>query len=122
MRKLYYSLLLLLLPLAFSAKAEEARLLRFPATNGEKVVFTYAGDLYSVPLSGGLATKLTSHQGMEIFARFSPDGKSIASLVNMTATQRFTRLVLRVEFLQGLLILQLCQEMMWLIVWDQTIL
>lgn len=78
MRKLYYSLLLLLLPLAFSAKAEEARLLRFPATNGEKVVFTYAGDLYSVPLSGGLATKLTSHQGMEIFARFSPDGKSIA--------------------------------------------
>src|SRR5690606_41197454 len=78
MRKLYYSLLLLLLPLAFSAKAEEARLLRFPASNGEKVVFTYAGVLYGVPFSGGLDTKLTSHQGMEIFARFSPDGKSIA--------------------------------------------
>lgn len=78
MRKQYYSLLLLILPFAFSAKAEEARLLRFPATNGEKVVFTYAGDLYSVPIIGGQASKLTSHQGMEIFARFSPDGKIIA--------------------------------------------
>ncbi|MDE6503498.1 MAG: DPP IV N-terminal domain-containing protein, partial [Muribaculaceae bacterium] len=60
------------------ASADEARLLRFPATNGSEIVFSYAGDLYSVPISGGEAKPLTSHQGYEMFARFSPDGKQIA--------------------------------------------
>jgi len=54
------------------------RLLRFPHIHGDKVVFTYAGDLYTAPLSGGAATRLTSHEGLEIFARFSPDGRWIA--------------------------------------------
>lgn len=61
-----------------TAQADEARLLRFPTTNGTDVVFTYAGDLYKAPLQGGMATRLTSHIGYELFARFSPDGKSIA--------------------------------------------
>lgn len=61
-----------------TAQADEARLLRFPATNGTDVVFTYAGDLYKAPLGGGEARRLTSHVGYEIFPRFSPDGKSIA--------------------------------------------
>ena len=58
--------------------AEEGRLLRFPTTNGTDVVFSYAGDLYKAPLAGGQATRLTSHVGYEMFARFSPDGKTIA--------------------------------------------
>ena len=29
---------------------DEARLLRFPATNGTDVVFSYAGDLFTAPL------------------------------------------------------------------------
>jgi len=57
---------------------EEARLLRFPAIHGEQVVFTYAGDLYTVPSDGGVARRLTSHDGFEMFARFSPDGKTLA--------------------------------------------
>ncbi len=57
---------------------QEARLLRFPAIHGNQVVFTYAGDLYAVNASGGLARKLTSDPGYEMFARFSPDGKWIA--------------------------------------------
>jgi tricorn protease len=57
---------------------EETRLLRFPHINGSRVVFTYAGDLYLAPLSGGTASRLTSHEGLEIFARFSPDGEWIA--------------------------------------------
>lgn len=69
---------LLALNVAAGAKAEEARLLRFPATNGTDVVFSYAGDLYTVPLAGGEARRLTSHIGYEIFPRFSPDGKTIA--------------------------------------------
>jgi tricorn protease len=57
---------------------EEARLLRFPAVNGNHVVFTYAGDLYTVARTGGMARKLTNHEGFEMFARFSPDGRRIA--------------------------------------------
>ena len=53
----------------------EARLLRFPAIHGDTVVFTYAGDLYTVAADGGIARRLTSHDGFEMFARFSPDGK-----------------------------------------------
>jgi tricorn protease len=56
----------------------EGRLFRFPAVSGDQIVFSFAGDLYTVPLSGGVARKLTSHEGYEAFARFSPDGKSIA--------------------------------------------
>ncbi|MDH6392172.1 tricorn protease [Parabacteroides sp. PFB2-12] len=58
--------------------ADEARLLRFPATNGTEIVFSYAGDLYKVSIRGGEAQRLTSHVGYEMFPRFSPDGKTIA--------------------------------------------
>ena len=54
------------------------RLLRFPAIYDNQIVFTYAGDLYTVAADGGIARKLTNHNGYEMFARFSPDGKTIA--------------------------------------------
>ncbi len=77
MKKILFGLVLL-----FSINLvaqEDARLLRFPAVHGQKVVFTYAGDLYQVPLTGGTARKLTSDvDGYEMFAHFSPDGKNIA--------------------------------------------
>ena len=57
---------------------EEARLMRFPAIHGDQVVFSYAGDIYTVSKAGGIARKLTNDDGYEMFARFSPDGKSIA--------------------------------------------
>ncbi|MDR3226835.1 MAG: PDZ domain-containing protein [Prevotellaceae bacterium] len=56
----------------------ETRLLRFPTTNGNDIVFSYAGDLYKASINGGEAQRLTSHVGYEMFPRFSPDGKSIA--------------------------------------------
>lgn len=58
--------------------AQEARLLRFPTTNGTEVVFSYGGDLYKASINGGEAERLTSHIGYEMFARFAPDGQSIA--------------------------------------------
>ena len=58
--------------------ADEARLLRFPAIYEDRIVFTYAGDLYTVPSTGGVARKLTNHEGFEMFASFSPDGENIA--------------------------------------------
>lgn len=67
-----------LLWLASPAIAGNAKLLRFPSTNGKEIVFSYAGDLYRVPIEGGEATRLTSHVGNEIFPRYSPDGNKIA--------------------------------------------
>jgi tricorn protease len=78
MKKVCSMMLLLGLLSVGLAGAQEARLMRFPAVHGNQVVFTYAGDLYTVPLNGGVARKLTSHIGYEMFARFSPDGKTIA--------------------------------------------
>ena len=59
---------------AAAAHADEARLLRFPATNSSEVAFSYAGDLWTVPIQGGEARRLTSHIGYEMFARYSPVG------------------------------------------------
>ncbi|HSE66103.1 MAG TPA: hypothetical protein VLB12_03900, partial [Gemmatimonadales bacterium] len=56
----------------------QTKLLRFPDIHGDKVVFTYGGDLWLAPVSGGTATRLTAHPGLELFAKFSPDGKTIA--------------------------------------------
>jgi tricorn protease len=77
-QKVYLCSLLCAVCTFAAADAGEARLLRFPSTNGAEIVFTYAGDLYKVPAGGGEAKRLTSHAGYEMFPRFSPDGKTIA--------------------------------------------
>src|SRR5262245_47920456 len=61
----------------------QTKLLRFPDIHGDKVVFSYGGDLWIATIPGGqgssaIATRLTSHPGVELFAKFSPDGKWIA--------------------------------------------
>ncbi|HXG82639.1 MAG TPA: hypothetical protein VNI84_01305, partial [Pyrinomonadaceae bacterium] len=56
----------------------QTKLLRFPDVYGDRVVFSYASDLWVSPASGGAATRLTAHPGMEVFAKFSPDGRWIA--------------------------------------------
>ncbi len=78
--KRFKLLLLLFFTFAFLQvfSQEETKLLRFPHIMGEKVVFTYAGDIYSVGVNGGEAKQLTSHNGFEMFAKISPDGKQIA--------------------------------------------
>jgi tricorn protease len=54
------------------------RLLRFPDVWHDRVVFTYAGDLWTVGTQGGTAVRLTAHPGMELFAKYSPDGRELA--------------------------------------------
>ncbi len=61
-----------------SQAQNEARLLRFPAISSDAIVFSYAGDLYTVPRTGGIARKLTADIGNELFPRFSPDGRTLA--------------------------------------------
>ncbi len=70
-------LFLALLLSTFSLFANEARLLRHPHVMNDKVVFVYAGDIYTVSTKGGVARQLTSFEGMELFPKFSPDGKWI---------------------------------------------
>jgi tricorn protease len=74
---LFVALMLLCATLSFAP--QEARVLRFPAVSADQIVFSYAGDLYTTPLTGGVARKLTAFaEGYEAFARFSPDGASVA--------------------------------------------
>lgn len=72
------ALLMILLLVGSSYADSEARLLRFPDIHSDHIVFTYAGDLYTVSAGGGVARKLTNHDGFEMFARFSPDGTQLA--------------------------------------------
>jgi tricorn protease len=52
--------------------------LRQPDIHGDQIVFAAEADLWTAPVQGGLARRLTSHPGSESYAAFSPDGKSIA--------------------------------------------
>ena len=71
--------MILIILLSHKASAlDDARLLRFPDINNNLVAFVYAGDIWSVNSSGGEARRLTSHIGMELFPKISPDGKWIA--------------------------------------------
>lgn len=75
---LFASLLLLLFALSSAVSQNEARMLRFPDINNNLIAFVYAGDIWTVPAEGGNAKRLTSHKGLELFPKISPDGKWIA--------------------------------------------
>jgi tricorn protease len=65
------------LPLLHAAD-DTTRLLRFPATDGKSIVFSYGGQLYTVASEGGTARRLTDGPGYAIFPRFSADGAQLA--------------------------------------------
>ena len=58
--------------------AGDSRVLRFPDICGDQITFVQAGDIYTVAASGGLAVRLTSHAGQELYPKFSPDCRWIA--------------------------------------------
>ncbi len=64
--------------LTFNLYSQESRLMRFPTIYGNDIVFSYGGDLYKVSKQGGIARKLTTDVGYEMFPRFSPDGTQLA--------------------------------------------
>ncbi len=57
---------------------DDMRLLRFPDIHEQTIVFSYAGDLWTVSSTGGRARRLTGSVGFQNQAKFSPDGKTIA--------------------------------------------
>lgn len=60
------------------AQSEKPLLLQKPTVNRTHIVFSYAGDLWSVSRDGGDATRLTTGAGTETDPHFSPDGARIA--------------------------------------------
>ncbi len=70
--------ILFLLGIGQILNSAETRLLRYPSASKTHIAFTHAGDIYVVPRSGGIARKITSSEGIEIYPRFSPDGNTIA--------------------------------------------
>jgi len=51
---------------------------RYPSIGGGAIVFAAEGDLWKVPATGGLAMRLTAHEGEERMPKLSPDGRFIA--------------------------------------------
>ena len=88
--KLYATLALaaaLVAGVAAPAAAQvDARMFRYPDVSASQIAFVYAGDIWTVPKAGGVATRLSSPAGEEMFPRFSPDGKTIAYSANYDGT------------------------------------
>jgi len=58
--------------------AEKPHLFQSPALSRDAIAFGYAGDLWTVPRTGGRAIRLTNGVGLESTPVFSPDGRTIA--------------------------------------------
>ena len=58
--------------------AQPTKLLRYPDVYQDQVAFCYAGDIWKSDFDGRNVVRVTAHQGLEEFPKFSPDGKYIA--------------------------------------------
>ena len=77
-RRLMALLVLTWACVSFGQELPEGRLMRFPDIYKDKIAFSYGGDLWLVASAGGIARRITTHPGLELFPKFSPDGKWIA--------------------------------------------
>ena len=73
-------ILTILLALPILLSAQESPLVMKPSLSpdGKNIAFSYQGDIWTVPTSGGTAIRLTIHEGYETRPLWSPDGQTIA--------------------------------------------
>ena len=71
-------LALLVTATAFAADSAISPFLRRPDIHGDQIVFTCEGDLWLASILTGQARRVTNHPGTEGYARFSPDGNTLA--------------------------------------------
>ena len=77
-RLLLAALIILVFAGVSPANAGPAGYYRHPALHDGTVVFVAEGDLWKAPIDGGVASRLTSHPGMEMHPVLSPDGTTVA--------------------------------------------
>ena len=89
MRRLRFPRSSLLLPLIAAlltvaplAAQVDARLFRYPDVSASQIAFVYGNDIWVVSKEGGVARRLTTPAGEELFPRFSPDGGRLAYTAN----------------------------------------
>ena len=79
MKRVFLAALLLLTMATIGfAQSNKPLLMRNPTVSSTHIVFSYAGDLWIVPRTGGEAARLTTGTGTEGIPIFSPDGQWIA--------------------------------------------
>ena len=66
--------------LTMDAETNSPLWMRHPAISpdGKTIVFSYKGDLYTVPTQGGEARQITTNPGYDAYPMWSPDSKNIA--------------------------------------------
>jgi tricorn protease len=79
---LLLSLMVLSVPAWAQSSSSGPLLLRTPTVSRTQIAFSYAGDIWVAPRSGGDARRVTAGEGSATRPTFSPDG----SLIAYTAT------------------------------------
>ena len=79
MKKKLVSVIALMLSLSAHATDNPAWM-RYPAISpdGSLIAFSYKGDIYTVPASGGRASQITTNPAHDSYPVWSPDGQQIA--------------------------------------------
>ena len=79
MKKIVFSVVLMVVSMAASAQ-DEPLWMRFSAISpdGQTIAFSYKGDIFTVPTTGGNARQLTSNAAYDAYPVWSPDGKKLA--------------------------------------------
>jgi imidazolonepropionase-like amidohydrolase/Tol biopolymer transport system component len=73
-------------PLTFTA-SEATWLSLDLSPDGKTIVFELLGDLYTLPIAGGAATRVTSGQGYDMQPAFSPDGKKLVFISDRNGSE-----------------------------------
>ncbi|NND05637.1 MAG: Tricorn protease like protein [Saprospiraceae bacterium] len=55
-----------------------AKLMRYMDVSKTQIAFVYGGDIWLVPIEGGVAVQVTHSPGEESWPKFSPDGQTLA--------------------------------------------
>jgi tricorn protease len=85
------ALVIALLSISTAVYADDpdlARLLRYPDVSKTHIAFVHGGDIWVVPRDGGVAQRLTSGPGEELYPKFSPDGAEIAFAGEYSGTRQ----------------------------------
>lgn len=86
LERLTLGLAAVLLAVTAHADPDGRTLMRYPTLSGNTVVFVAHDNLWSVPRTGGTASRLTADAGRDVMPRFSPMVAGSPSLVNTRGT------------------------------------